>query len=128
MTMSDYYPPAPEAPRPRKASPLLLGGLGGLAALCLCVCSLGALVWLDPLGWQLVERVLGTADPLAQAVPADSAMYMSANLLKLTSGDTARLVKVLAEASGAEDVDNTDDWIGQLDEGRRLHRALHRGG
>lgn len=111
-------PPAPPspAPNPRRRN-LLIGGLaGGALLVCLCCAAVTAgVLFLDPFGWKLLDRLAGRYDPLAEAVPGDSVFYLSADLLQFRSAKLQRVLQAFADMPGAGDVQSVDDAIQELD-------------
>lgn len=111
-------PPAPPspAPGPRRRS-LLIGGIaGGALLVCLCCAAATAgVLFLDPFGWKLLDRLAGRYDPLAEAAPGDSAFYLSADLLQFRSARLQRVLQAFADVPGAGDVQSADDAVQELD-------------
>lgn len=103
-----------EVPRKRSRSIWIGIGIGGGAlALCLCVVVILFFVF-DPLG--IVARLTGGADPIAQAVPSDTQIFMNVDLLKLQSKETLNLVNTFAKAAGEEPITDMQGLLDKLEE------------
>lgn len=95
------YSPPPEQPPGKQrrsfAVPrwlLILGG--GLAALLLLG---GLFLWLDPFNLNLFGRLTGRYDAIAEAMPADTQLYMSVNLLNLNQARLEKLQNTFTDAA-----------------------------
>lgn len=107
--------PKPTTPAPKKSNARrnTLIGIGAAAILVACCCALVVLgLLVDPFGWSLFDRLLGRGDTAAQAMPADTTIYMGVNLLNLTPAKIERLTSpfedAIAEMTYGEYQDSTD--------------------
>jgi hypothetical protein len=85
------------------------------AFLVLCFVAIVILVLtLDP--WGIVSRLRGGYDPIAQAAPPETEIFMNVDLLKLQSQDFLGLVNTFIEAAGDETFEDFQDLVAKLDE------------
>ncbi len=105
------------APRPdHKKRNILLGAGGALVALVGCLCLLAAgVIFVDPFGLHLVDRLTGRYDPVASALPADTNVYVGFNLLKARDSKTGAIIKAFGDASGQAEVTDTQSMMDELD-------------
>jgi hypothetical protein len=92
---------------------IILGGVGGALVICIAAIIIIALVF-DP--WGIVSRLTGKYDPVAQAVPPETQMFMNVNLLQLQSKDFLSLVNTFVEAAGEEPYDDIMAIIDEAEE------------
>jgi hypothetical protein len=92
---------------------IILGGVGGALVICIAAIIIIALVF-DP--WGIVSRLTGKYDPVAQAVPSETQMFMNVNLLQLQSKDFLSLVNTFVEAAGEEPYDDIMAIIDEAEE------------
>ena len=72
-------------------------------------------IMFDPFG--LLARFLGTGDPIAAVIPADTPFYFSLNLLELESEETTNIVNAFREAAWEEDLEEAKTLTDYIDEG-----------
>ena len=92
---------------------IVLGAIGVILILCLVAIVIIALV-LDP--WGIISRLRGTYDPIAQAAPPETQVFMNINLLKLQSSESLGLINTFAEAAGEEPFEDFQDIIADMGE------------
>jgi hypothetical protein len=112
MIENTIQPPS----EPKKRSRSIWVGIGiggGVLALCLCVAVILIAVF-DP--WGIVARLTGGADPIAQAVPSDTQVFLNMNLLKLQSKDTLNLINIFLKAAGEEEIADMQQLVEKLEE------------
>lgn len=108
-------PVAAPAPKPARNNTWMIGIVGGLLALCVCVVLAAAGLFIaDPFGWHLLERAQGRYDPLAYAVPADAIMYGSVDLLQLQSPNLQKAIAAFGDVPALEGEDT--DAVKSLEE------------
>lgn len=76
-TPVQYQPAAPAPPPSNRRLLYVVGGLGGLIVICLCLIVVVALV--DP--FNIIGRLTGRYDPIAQAMPPTTQLYVGINPL-----------------------------------------------
>ncbi len=104
----------PSEPKKRSRSIWVGIGIGGGAlALCLCVAVILIAIF-DP--WGIVARLTGGADPIAQAVPSDTQVFLNVNLLKLQSKDTLNLINIFYKAAGEEEITDLQQLLDKAEE------------
>ncbi len=94
-------------------------GVAILALVLLCCVILGAVLALDPFGWGLLGRLTGKYDPIAQAMPEDTSVYVGFNLLNTTPEKITRLTAPFEDAIedvSGEEVGSYDKVIAEIDD------------
>lgn len=105
-----------EKTKPRRGIIIIIIVLAALLILlCCCLVVAAAIIGLDPFNLHLIERVMGTYDPITGTLPADTDLYVQVDLLKLDSEETANILNAFLDASES-DMQNKDDLIERLDE------------
>ncbi len=90
-------------------------GLGVLAGIILViVVAVVVLLFLDPFGWDLLGA--SRKDSAADAIPADTLMYMHLNLDSLKDDNLEAIVRALSPESIEDDVTFFDQQMKRLDE------------
>lgn len=102
-----------EQKKDRRILWIILGVLGGALVICLVAVVIIVLVF-DP--WGIVSRLTGKYDPIAQAVPPETQMFINVNLLQLQSKDFLGLVNTFAEAAGEEAYDDIMAMVDEMEE------------
>jgi hypothetical protein len=102
-----------EQKKDRRTLWIILVVLGGVFCICLVAVVIIVLVF-DP--WGIVSRLTGKYDPIAQAVPPETQMFMNVNLLQLQSKDFLGLVNTFAEAAGEEGYDDIMAMVDEMEE------------
>ena len=109
MTASD----TPEEGQP-KGRTLIIAAAAIGAAILACICILVIVVALDPFGLDLLGRLRGGGDPLAEAMPSGTSVYLQVDALRLLSEDTRSITDALIGAAD-EDVRDLEDAIDEID-------------
>jgi hypothetical protein len=102
-----------EEKKGRRTLWIVLGGLGGALVLCLVAIVVIFLVF-DP--WGVVARLTGKYDPIAQAAPPETQMFMNLNLLQIQSKDFLNLINIFVEAAGEEPYDDIMAIMDEMEE------------
>jgi hypothetical protein len=100
----------------KKRTPWIIVAAAVVGGILIIAAVLTALVFLDPFNLNLLGRLRGGYDPVAAAVPADTDMYISIDMLKLLSEDTRGIIDAFAKSSGSPEVTNREDSIKQMDD------------
>ncbi len=115
--------PTPAPNHRRRNLAILLGSAGAIAALCLgCLAVAGIVIGLDPFRWHAIDRLLGRYDPLAAALPADTPLYASVDMLTFTSTQMDHLLQAFADVPGGNQVGSVQEATDSLD--KNLKDAL----
>jgi hypothetical protein len=102
-----------EEQKGRRTLWIVLGGIGGALVLCLIAVVIIALVF-DP--WGIVSRLTGKYDPVAQAAPPETQVFMNMNLLQIQSQDFMDIINTFVEAAGEEPYADIMAWIDEMEE------------
>jgi hypothetical protein len=103
----------PEGQKGRRTLWIMLGGLGGALVLCLIAVVIIVLVF-DP--WGIVSRLTGKYDPVAQAAPPETQVFMNINLLKIQSKDLMDIINTFVQAAGEDPYADIMAWIDEMEE------------
>jgi len=94
---------------------IAIGGAVGSVAIC-CVAAVLVFMIADPFGW--FGRLIGGDDPIADAMPRDTDLYISLNMAKLLSADAGAVIETFIEsipsAEAADMEDMLDDMIDDI--------------
>ena len=90
-----------------------LGIVAGMIVLAICAIAV-VFVLVDP--FHIVARLTGRYDPIANALPADTSIYMSMDFARFSSEETNRIVEAFANAAEAVDLGDTDSLLEELDD------------
>jgi hypothetical protein len=112
--MNENYEQQPlEEQKGRRTLWIVLGGLGGALVLCLIAVVIIALVF-DP--WGIVSRLTGKYDPIAQAAPPETQVFMNINLLQVQSQDLMDIINTFVQAAGEETYADIMALIDEMEE------------
>jgi hypothetical protein len=112
--MNENYEQQPlEEQKGRRTLWIVLGGLGGALVLCLIAVVIIALVF-DP--WGIVSRLTGKYDPIAQAAPPETQVFMNINLLQAQSQDLMDIINTFVQAAGEETYADIMALIDEMEE------------
>lgn len=103
-----------EEPEAGKGRGMRLGVMLSAALAVLLLLGAG-IILLDPFGWHVIARLQGEYDPVLDAAPADSSLYIGVNLL---SPDVSRVDNVWTtiSAAAAGDIDQFAELRRQIEE------------
>lgn len=95
-----------------RRTPLLIGLVGIVAVLCLCIV---VLLFIDP--WHVVGRLMGTYDAAATAMPPETSLYLGVNLLNLNQERIREIQQAFQDAArGTYIGDDMNDVEDEFDE------------
>ncbi|MEN6434771.1 MAG: DUF3352 domain-containing protein [Anaerolineaceae bacterium] len=108
-------PPAPAPENPNKKRNLIIT-IVVVAVVLICCCALAVvlLVW-DPFGFGLLSMLSGGSDAAAAMVPANSEVYISANLLNLTPEKLNRVIQPFSDVLDEVDVKDSESALKEID-------------
>jgi len=111
-------PESAEAKDPKRRTIMII--LAVIAAIVICCCVVAiAFLSIDPFGWALFSRLTGKYDPVSQAMPEDTGVYLGFNLINATPAKLDRVISpfqdALEEMTG-EDIGTVDDLRDQLNQ------------
>jgi hypothetical protein len=91
-------------------------GLGIIAAvLVIAICVIVVIfAVLDP--FNIIARLTGRYDPIANALPPDTALYMSMDFTELRTDETNRIIEAFVNAAEAAGIEETTSLREDLDE------------
>ncbi len=101
-----------QKPERRKSRRLITILLGGTAVLLLLA---AALLFLDPFGWHILDRLRGKYDAAMTAIPVDSDMYMGLNLLSNNRTRLSEIQDTFTTAAAGSDIES-DELLQELDD------------
>jgi hypothetical protein len=92
---------------------IFLGIVFGLLVLAV-IATIILFVLFDPLN--IVGRLTGRYDPIANAIPPDTGFYVSFDLAQLGTKETSRIIRSFAEAADTYDIDDMTSALEELDQ------------
>jgi hypothetical protein len=90
-----------------------LGIVAGVIVLAICAIAV-VFVLIDP--FNIMARLTGRYDPIANAMPADTSIYMSIDFSKLMTEETNRIIDAFANAAEAVDFGDTGSLLEELED------------
>ena len=90
-----------------------LGIVAGVIVLAICAIAV-VFALIDP--FHIVARLTGRYDPIADALPADTSIYMSIDFAGLMTEETNRIVEAFANAAEAVDLGDTGSLLEELED------------
>ena len=90
-----------------------LGIVAGVIVLAICAIAV-VFALIDP--FHIVARLTGRYDPIADALPADTSIYMSIDFARLMTEETNRIVEAFANAAEAVDLGDTGSLLEELED------------
>lgn len=90
---------------------IAIGAGLGCVAICFVVAVL-AFVIIDPFGW--FGGIFGGGDPIAEAVPAETDVYISLNMVELLSSDAQAVVETIINSIPGADAEGMEDMIDEM--------------
>ncbi len=90
-----------------------LGIVAGVIVLAICAIAV-VFALIDP--FHIVARLTGRYDPIANALPADTSIYMSIDFAGLMTEETNRIVEAFANAAEAVDLGDTGSLLEELED------------
>jgi len=90
---------------------IFIGGVAGSITIC-CVVAVLVFMIADPFGW--FGRLLGGDDPIADAMPPDTDLYVSLNMAKLLSADAGAVIETIIESIPSADTADMEDIIDDM--------------
>jgi hypothetical protein len=90
---------------------IAIGGAVGSVAIC-CVAAVLVFMIADPFGW--FGRLFGGDDPIADAMPRDTDLYVSLNMAKLLSADAGAVIETIIESIPSAGTADMEDMIDEM--------------
>lgn len=104
---------------------VILGGAAGAALICCCLVALvTGLVLIDPFGWQIMDRLSGRYDPVASAMPEDTAMYIGIDALAFNPQKINRILRPFLEAAEEPDLTDAESALDEFDQELRAELGV----
>ena len=85
----------------------------GIGTLTAFLAIIAALIFIDPFGWRILDRLQGNSDLALTAMPSETAVYLGVDLLQFISDDWQA---IFAQFSAADGGDAQNDFEQSLNE------------
>jgi hypothetical protein len=118
-------PESTETKDPKRRNIIIV--IAVIAVVLFCCCSVVAAFFaIDPFDWNVLSRLFGKADPVAEAMPEDTGVYMGINFLNATPAKLDRVISSFQDAveeMSGEKISTSQDLVDELD--RMLDEELN---